>query len=286
MSYNTSDINKLKEQIKQYFSFIKNDGIILTNFAKYLLSKANMNIENAIIKLKEMSIKDIQNKLYDLTLELNTLNEITDIIKYKIDEENKKLNDIHSKVLEYVDLHKKYKNDIEIYKNNIDIQINKNKNLENEYILLKNTELKKINNYKEYHKLLKEFSEKELNTLKDAIDGIYRNEIYDNEYKFEESKYIKKEPVIHLNVDKILEDLKSESCDISYISNKEIIREGIDNTNYNNKKSIMINFPINIQLQTNEKIIKIYFICGNEDTNYRKKNIYKKIRINVFVIIL
>ena len=92
MSYNTSDINKLKQQIKQYYSFIKNDGMILTNFAKYLLSKADMNLEQAIISLKDMSIKDIQNKLYDLTLELNTGNEISDIIKIKIDEENKKLN--------------------------------------------------------------------------------------------------------------------------------------------------------------------------------------------------
>ena len=90
MSYNTSDINKLKQQIKQYYSFIKNDGMILTNFAKYLLSKADMNLEQAIINLKDMSIKDIQNKLYDLTLELNTGNEISDIIKIKIDEENKK----------------------------------------------------------------------------------------------------------------------------------------------------------------------------------------------------
>ena len=88
MSYNTSDINKLKQQIKQYYSFIKNDGMILTNFAKYLLSKADMNLEQAIINLKDMSIKDIQNKLYDLTLELNTGNEISDIIKIKIDEDD------------------------------------------------------------------------------------------------------------------------------------------------------------------------------------------------------
>lgn len=227
MSYNISDINKLKQQIKQYYSFIKNDGMILTNFAKYLLSKADMNIENAIINLKEMSIKDIQNKLYDLTLELNTGNEITDIIKNKIDEENKKLNDIYKTINEYVDLYQKYKNAI-------DIQINKTKKLEEEYELLKDTENKKLEDYKEKFQLLKDINEKELITIKDTIDGIYRNQIYDNEYTFEESKYIKKEPVIHLK----------------------------DNFNL---KNISLNFPILLKLQDDEYITNHYIISSNKN---------------------
>jgi hypothetical protein len=274
MSYNTSDINKLKQQIKQYYSFIKNDGMILTNFAKYLLSKADMNIENAIINLKDMSIKDIQNKLYDLTLELNTGNEISDIIKNKINEENKKLNDIHLKVLEYVDLHKKYKNAI-------DIQINKNKNLEDEYILLKDTELKKINDYKEYHKLLKECSEKELTTLKDTIDGIYRNEIYDNEYTFEESKYIKKEPCIHLDVDKILEDIKNGSY-----YNKNIYEDDLKitcNTLNNNSQVIRFNFPIKYKSNNDEYIIKFY-INNNNTTDKTCIKEYKHVSKTKYMI--
>jgi hypothetical protein len=229
MSYNISDINKLKSQIKQYYSFIKNDGMILTNFAKYLLAKTDMNLEQAIINLKDMSIKDIQTKLYDLTLELNTQTEISDIIKNKIDEENKKLKDVYSKVVEYVDLHKKYKIAI-------DNQINKTKKLEEEYKSLEDTELKKINDYKEYHKLLKDTSEKELITIKDTIDGIYKNEIYDNEYTFEESKYIIKEPMIYL---------------------KDSFTNG----------SIDLNFPIINKLQDNEYIIKYYILSPFNNKN-------------------
>ena len=232
MSYNISDINKLKSQIKQYYSFIKNDGMILTNFAKYLLSKTDMNLEQAISSLKDMSIKDIQTKLYDLTLELNTQTEISDIIKNKIDEENKKLKDVYSKVVEYIDLHKKYKNAI-------DSQINKNKKLEEEYKSLEDTELKKINDYKEKFQLLKDINEKELITIKDTIDGIYKNQIYDNEYTFEESKYIIKKPIIHLRDDFML-------------------------------KNISLNFPILVKLQENEYVIKHYIMLSNDNKNTNK----------------
>lgn len=254
MSYNISDINKLKSQIKQYYSFIKNDGMILTNFAKYLLTKTDMNLEQAIINLKEMSIKDIQTKLYDLTLELNTQTEISDIIKNKIDEENKKLKDVYSKVVEYVDLHKKYKIAI-------DNQINKTKKLEEEYKSLEDTELKKINDYKEYHKLLKDTSEKELITIKNTIDGIYRNEIYDNEYTFEESKYIIKYPMIHLDVDKILEDLKNSCREIKNICVDDLkIKSRKLCSNY---EEIKLNFPIKFKSNNDEYIIKFYIINNN-----------------------
>jgi hypothetical protein len=273
MSYNTSDINKLKQQIKQYYSFIKNDGIILTNFAKYLLSKADMNLENAVINLKEMSIKDIQNKLYDLTLELNTGNEISDIIKNKIDEENKNLKDVYSKVVEYVDLHKKYKIAI-------DSQINKNKKLVEEYELLKDTENKKLEDYKEKFQLLKDINEKELITIKDTIDGIYRNQIYDNEYTFEESKYIKKEPVIHLDVDKILEDLKNGCC---YIKINDNIKNNII-VKFTNQE-IKFNFPLYIKLHHNEYIIKFYVVYSDGkkmDNSY--SNLYNDVSVSFFVM--
>ena len=240
MSYNISDINKLKSQIKQYYSFIKNDGMILTNFAKYLLSKTDMNLEQAIINLKDMSIKDIQTKLYELTLELNTLTEISDIIKNKIYEENKKLEDVYSKVVEYKNLHKDL--------------------------------------HKKYKKLEEECKSLE-DTLEDTIDGIYKNKIYDNEYTFEESKYIIKKPMIHLDVDKVLDDIKNKCCKINSITHKELIRNynGTNSDDYrvDIKGTIKINFPINIKLNDNENIIKIYYICKNEDINIDMNTNYK-----------
>lgn len=114
-------------------------------------------------------------------------------------------------------------------------------------------------------------SQTELIAIKDAIDGIYKNEIFDNEYTFEESKYIIKEPMIHLNVDKILEDLKNSCCEIKYITNKELSKSSNFTTEYGSNHgygyyhSIKINFPINIKLNDNEYIIKLYFICNNVD---------------------
>ena len=102
----------------------------------------------------------------------------------------------------------------------------------------------------------------ELVAIKDAIDGIYKNEIYDNEYTFKESKYIIKEPMIHLDVDKILEDLKNGCCDIRNINEDDLHLGG-----YN------INFPINKTLMTNEFIIKI-LINKNTIINIPKTKIY------------
>ena len=272
MSYNLSDINYIKIQIKQYYSFIKNDGLILTNFAKYLLSKADMNLENALINFKDMCIKDIINKLYDLTLELNTTNEISDIIKIKLDEENKKINDIkfkkneiESKMCESIEIYKKYKNVS-------DIMIDKTKILEETYELLKDIEIKKLENYKHHFQLVKDIHENELITIKNTIDGIYKNEIYDNEYKFEESKYIIKDPCIHLDVDKILEDLKNNCCDIINIctDNLKFTCNGTltkDHTKYirvcYDYQSLNLNFPVEYILNDNEYIIKIFLVNNN-----------------------
>lgn len=142
-------------------------------------------------------------------------------------------------------------------------------------------------------------SQSELIAIKDAIDGIYKNEIYDNEYTFEESKYIIKEPMIHLDVDKILEDLKNSCCDIRNIGEKDLIYE-FDNTvirdhskckkcfeiytggsgefgphvnrcvNYGFRNGGMdlktiakLNFPIEINLCQDEYIIKTYLLNNN-----------------------
>ena len=110
-------------------------------------------------------------------------------------------------------------------------------------------------------------SQSELIAIKDAIDGIYKNEIYDNEYTFEESKYIIKEPMIHLDVDKILEDLKNSCCNIKNINNNNIHEIIITFENYQDnyvkkeKNILKLNFPINIKFVNNyEFIIKIYLI--------------------------
>ena len=277
MSYNISDINKLKSQIKQYYSFIKNDGIILTNFAKYLLSKTDMNLEQAISSLKEMSIKDIQSKLYDLTLELNTQTEISDIIKNKIDEENKKFNDkileknkIETEIDELIKIQKDIQEELDI------MEISKKEYIEKIETEIKNKEISNIKITDKLELDIKELGNKkidlnnDLSLLKNTIDGIYKNKIYDEEYTFEESKYVKKEPCIHLDVDKILEDLKNGCCEINNICNKDFVfqidrhREQSNYTHpydHTNLK-IYFNFPITQIFLDNEYIIKIYHITN------------------------
>ena len=293
MSYN---INYIKIQIKQHYNFIKNDGLILTNFAKYLLINADMNLENAIINFKDMRIKDIINKLYELTLELNTTNEISDIIKIKLDEENKKIIDIkikkkeiEIKMYESIELCKKYKNIS-------DSMIDKTKILEQAYELLKNTEIKKLEDYKANFQLVKDIHENELITIKNTIDGIYKNEIYDNEYKFEESKYIIKDPCIHLDVDKILEDLQNNCCDIENIcaDNLKFTCNGTltkDHTKYicvsYDYQTINLNFPIEYILNDNEYIIKIFLVNNNNISDLPSQSyhmIRTKIQKNIIII--
>ena len=116
-------------------------------------------------------------------------------------------------------------------------------------------------------------SQSELIAIKDAIDGIYKNEIYDKEYTFEESKYIIKDPMIHLDVDKILEDLKNSCCEIKNISEDDLqLSTGLFETR---RKRVYtnINFPISKTLMTNEFIIKI-LINKNTIKDIRKTEIY------------
>lgn len=117
----------------------------------------------------------------------------------------------------------------------------------------------------------------ELIAIKDAIDGIYKNEIYENEYKFVESKYIIKKPMIHLDVDKILEDLKNGCCEIYNIAENYLIHTAykLDNNGYiikdNNKYeefNVKFNFPSEYKINDNEYIIKIYINnINNNDYN-------------------
>lgn len=141
---------------------------------------------------------------------------------------------------------------------------------------------------------------KELVAVKDAIDGIYKQEIYHNEYNHNESKYIKKEPMIHLDVDKILEDLKNGCCEINNINDHDLIYKfnstitkdhskctkcfqeyagsgefgpyyrGCINIPHNDtlgcedrNTTIKCNFPIEFKLIDNEYIVNIYVLNYN-----------------------
>jgi hypothetical protein len=154
-------------------------------------------------------------------------------------------------------------------------------------------------------------------TLQDTIDGVYRNELYEDEFNIPECKYILKEPVIHLNVDKIIEDLKANNCEISNINTNIITYESqnqfigdhskchhcfanysasslqvcVHNAFTQDKLKINLNFPIDFKLNTDEFIVKIYVLNGNVfkndifnhiNTPYKIPTIYSIIYITNF----
>ena len=143
-------------------------------------------------------------------------------------------------------------------------------------------------------------SQSELIAIKDAIDGIYKNEIYNKEYTFEESKYIIKDPMIHLDVDKILEDLKNSCCEIKNISEDILIHTAYkcdnngcmikDNNCKNKDFLIKFNFPSEYKINNNEYIIKIYINnINNNDYNTNGYpcfvlESYKKSSKKIFII--
>jgi len=141
---------------------------------------------------------------------------------------------------------------------------------------------------------------KELIAIKDTIDGIYKQELYEDEYKFEESKYIIKEPMIHLDVDKILEDLKNDCCEIKNISEDILIHSAskldqngfiIKENNWKNKDFLIkFNFPSEYKINDNEYIIKIY-INNINNTDYNTGGFscvvpesYRKSSKKIFII--
>ena len=151
----------------------------------------------------------------------------------------------------------------ELNKIKLDIQTEKDNytNIIKDNNIKKDLQNKEIENLNIQFSKLKEENQKELITIKDTIDGIYRNEIYDNEYTFVESKYIIKEPMIHLDVDKILQDLKNSCCEIKNIYENYLkITCRKLGSNY---EEIRLNFPIKFKLNNDEYIIKFYIINNN-----------------------
>ena len=139
----------------------------------------------------------------------------------------------------------------------LDIQTEKDNytNIIKDNNIKKDLQNKEIENLNIQFTKLKEENQKELITIKDTIDGIYRNEIYDNEYTFEESKYIIKEPMIHLK----------------------------DSFNH---KNISLNFPILIKLQENEYVINHYIISLHNNKRNGFYDFSGKYDCNKFIFVL
>jgi hypothetical protein len=214
---NTENILKIKNKLKEDYNFIKNDGNILTNIAKDLLTENDNDYQKTLEFLETLSKQNIQDRMWEMMQDLETAGEISYLIK-----EN-------------------YKKD-KIKLDNLKLEIKK---ITNTICELENKKL-------------------ELSDIKLTYDKFYSTG-YDNEFEYDKCEYISKNPVIHLDVDKILTDLDMKKCNIYNIT-KDML---LSCNKYKEQIKIKLNYPIDISLQNNEKIIKVYII---KDVNYNTYN--------------
>jgi len=258
------------------------------------------------------------------------LNEKEKIIKAK-DMEIKKIKEENKTLKHFYNKHQTLESELESKKNNfqkeldkikldIQIEINNYNELCSENNKLKNLKIKEIEDLNNNFIKLKDESNKELIAIKDVIDGIYKQELYEDEYNLPESKYIIKEPMIHLDVDKILEDIKNNCCEIKNINENDLIykfyssiikdhskctkcfQEYAGSGEYgpyyrgcisipsfdtwgceNINTTIKCNFPIEYKLNDDEYIINIYMLNYNiPDKNWI--NAYQQIAKAISIV--
>ena len=201
-------IIKIKQELQANYKFIKYDGLILETFASNLLKLCNCDVNKTIEYLETLSKKYITDKFICIVKDFETSFEISEIIKSSIQIETDKLKVKQTKVNEL----DKETDELLEYKEELKADLAKLK-----------AEHKKTNDdYLEFEEELKaDLAKLEITkgTLQNTIDGVYRNELYEDEFNIPECKYILKEPTIHLNVDKIIEDLTNNTCEITNINN-------------------------------------------------------------------
>jgi len=140
---------------------------------------------------------------------------------------------------------------------------------------------------------INEFEDKKLKLkdIKYTYDEFYTNG-YDNDFDYHECEYIRKIPVIHIDVDKILKDLLANNCNIYNINKDMFLSFNEYETKtwpIKEKTKIKLNYPAITSLQENEHIIKVYIIKDISYTTYDNKintnidrkpdTIYSKINI-------
>lgn len=263
-----TNVDTIKKELKANYKFIKHDGLILETFANNLLKLCNSDVNKTIEYLETLSKKDITDKFICIVKDFETSFEISEIIKSSIKVETDKLKVVQAKV----NVLGKETDDLLEYKEELEADLAKLK-----------TEQEKIT---DDFKQKCEDSEKRLeitkDTLQNTIDGVYRNELYEDEFNIPECNYILKEPVIHLDIAKIktnsinnllYDNLTLGEVYLEYNHEKDKLHSyGINQGCYPPIKNIDLNFPVNIMLNDNEFIVKVYIINDADHNKYYHTN--------------
>ena len=227
----TTNINNIKKKLKEDYNFIKNDGAILTNIARDLLTENDNDYQKTVEFIDTLSKKDIQNRMQKIMNDLETSGEISSLVKETIKKDTLKLDKLKQSL---EGLENEY-SELEDSKTELEKSI---KDLQDKLELKEIEITSKIKSDQDKHdshlaSLENILTEKkiELVDIQNTLDSVFQNG-YENEFNYLECDYIKKEPVIHLKNNFIIKD-------------------------------ISLNFPILEKLEDYEYIIKYYYLNIN-----------------------
>lgn len=200
-------IAKIKQELKANYKFIKYDGLILETFATNLLKLHSSDVSKTIEYLEALSKKDITDKFISIVKDFETSNEISEIIKSSIQIENEKVKVRQAKV----NVLDKETDDLLEYKEELEADLAKLKT-EQEKIT---DDFKQICQAREtiFTDKIKQL-EITKTTLQDTIDGVYRNELYEDEFNIPEHEYVQSHPLVQLK-DKIYTDKPKNNITLS-----------------------------------------------------------------------
>jgi hypothetical protein len=276
----TIAINKINKQLKDNFKFIKYDGIVLDTFSEKILKTNNMDVIKTIVYLDGLSKKEIINSFETIVKELETCNEIEDIYKNIIikKQENSKLaQENYDKLLVKTN---KLKLAEEAF-------VKKLHTLEEQVVIhSKLLDEQKQAKQETFDKDILKFNEnilkkqEELELLTNTIDGVFRKEIYEDEFNIPESQFVEKGRLIQLKPD-------IYSVDNGLLFSKHKNNCFKEFHKYKNKITPL--FKYNKLLPLNEYVILVYLVIDKDiiDTSHSGQNgwnICKDLYINKFNI--
>ena len=268
----TTHINNIKKKLKEDYNFIKNDGAILTNIARDLLTENDNDYQKTVDFIDTLSKKDIQNRMQKIMNDLETAGEISSLVKETIKKDNLKLDKLKQSL---EGLENEY-SELEDSKTELEKSI---KDLQDKLELKEIEITSKIKSDQDKHdshlaSLENILTEKkiELVDIQNTLDSVFQNG-YENEYNIEKCDYVlvydkdiynygNTNHIYYLDVSKYCPYTINSDATHKYKNYDEYqSRQSYDIiyrcVGYNHVKSNLC-FPINIKLLNNEYIIKTY----------------------------
>ena len=282
-------IANIKTKLKEDFSFIKNDGKVLSYLATELLSENNNDLQKTLDFIDTLCKKDVQTRMARIMNDLETAGEISLIIKDEIKKDNDKLEKVKKEIDElgrsntrFIRNNRGLKDDKDkLEKTILELQTNFEKK-QNEIKLEQDLQIEKIKKEMEIITNARDKLNTELTEIQSNIDNIFVNS-YENEFDYEECDYVltyDKDIYEYGNINHIhyLDISKFQSL---VLPDREVLvspgspGNGFNDSRYE-KTNLHLKFPITIKLFENEFIVKAYLENHNRQKYKRDRMYYQK----------